>query len=93
MLQGQRDIKTVSRLIMSEIAPLINAQSGAFYINEPLGDAPLLRLIASYALSTPEVAQQFRSGEGLVGQCAVEKRRILLTEVPGDYMAINFGLG
>jgi HAMP domain-containing protein/CheY-like chemotaxis protein/signal transduction histidine kinase len=94
MLQGQRDIKTVSRLIMSEIAPLISAQSGAFYVSEPLGDEPSLRLIASYALSRRKSAQAvIRSGEGLVGQCAIEKRRILLTEVPGDYMQINSALG
>ena len=94
MLQGQRDIKTVSRLIMSEIAPLISAQSGAFYVSEPLGDEPSLRLMASYALSRRKSAQAvIRSGEGLVGQCAVEKRRILLTEVPGDYMQINSALG
>jgi HAMP domain-containing protein/signal transduction histidine kinase/CheY-like chemotaxis protein len=94
MLQGQRDIKTVSRLIMSEIAPLINAQAGAFYLNEPIGEEPLLRLIASYALSRRKAAQRLvHGGEGLVGQCVVEKRRVLLSEVPGDYMAINSGLG
>ncbi|HZY98227.1 MAG TPA: HAMP domain-containing protein [Candidatus Baltobacteraceae bacterium] len=94
MLQGQRDIKTVSRLIMSEIAPLIDAQAGAFYLNEPIGDEPLLRLIASYALSRRKAAQRLvHGGEGLVGQCVVEKRRVLLSEVPGDYMAINSGLG
>ncbi len=94
MLQGQRDIKTVSRVIMSEIAPLINAQTGAFYINEPIGDEPLLRLIASYAISRRKAAQRIvHAGEGLVGQCVVEKRRILLTEVPNDYLAINSGLG
>ncbi|HTU83220.1 MAG TPA: HAMP domain-containing protein [Candidatus Acidoferrales bacterium] len=94
MLQGQRDIKTVSRLIMSEIAPLVNAQTGSFYINEPLGEEPLLRLIASYALSRRKASQRIvHAGEGLVGQCVVEKRRILLTEVPPDYMAISSGLG
>ncbi|MBV8721383.1 MAG: response regulator, partial [Candidatus Eremiobacteraeota bacterium] len=94
MLQGQRDIKTVSRLIMSEIAPLIDAQAGAFYLNEPIGEEPLLRLIASYALSRRKAAQRLvHGGEGLVGQCVVEKRRILLGEVPGEYMAINSGLG
>ena len=92
MLQGQRDIKTVSRLIMSEIAPLVNAQTGAFYVNEPIGDEPSLRLIASYAISRRKSAQAIvRAGEGLVGQCVIEKRRILLTEVPGDYLADQFG--
>ncbi|HEY6484999.1 MAG TPA: HAMP domain-containing protein [Candidatus Cybelea sp.] len=94
MLQGQRDIKTVSRLIMSEIAPLIDAQTGAFYVNEPTAEEPLLRLIASYAISQRKSAAAIvRAGEGLVGQCVVEKRRILLTEVPGDYLAIGSGLG
>ncbi len=94
MLQGQRDIKTVSSLIMSEIAPLVNAQTGAFYLNEPAAKEPLLRLIASYALSKPKVETRIvRAGEGLVGQCVVDKRRILLTEVPGEYMPIASGLG
>ncbi len=94
MLQGQRDIKTVSRLIMSEIAPLIDAQTGAFYVNEPTAEEPLLRLIASYAISNRKSAAGIvRAGEGLVGQCVIEKRRILLTEVPGDYLAIGSGLG
>ncbi|HEV3092362.1 MAG TPA: HAMP domain-containing protein [Candidatus Cybelea sp.] len=94
MLQGQRDINTVSRLIMSEIAPLVNAQTGALYINDPTAEQPLLRLVASYALSKRRASvRNVPLGEGLVGQCAVEKRRILLTQVPADYLAIGSGLG
>ncbi|HEV2262041.1 MAG TPA: HAMP domain-containing protein [Candidatus Rubrimentiphilum sp.] len=94
MLQGQRDSKTVSRLIMSEIAPLVNAYSGAFYINDPVGEEQVLRLMASYALSKRKAAQRtIREGEGLVGQCLIERKRLLLTEVPSDYMAIGSGLG
>ncbi|HET7814279.1 MAG TPA: response regulator, partial [Candidatus Baltobacteraceae bacterium] len=93
MLQGQRDIKTVSRLIMSEIAPLVNAYSGAFYISDPAGDQEVLRLIASYALSKKKAAQRsVREGEGLVGQCLLEKKSLLITDVPGDYMTISSGL-
>ncbi len=94
MLQGQRDTKTVSRMIISEIAPLVNAYSGAFYVNEPIGDEQTLRLMASYAISKKKAAQRtIREGEGLVGQCLVERQRILLSEVPPDYMAIGSGLG
>ncbi|MBV9333420.1 MAG: response regulator, partial [Candidatus Eremiobacteraeota bacterium] len=94
LLQGQRDLKTVSRLIMSEIAPLVDAQAGALYVSEPAGDDAQLRLIASYAISKRKAAAAIvRPGEGLVGQCFLEKRRILLTEVPGDYIAIGSGLG
>jgi HAMP domain-containing protein/signal transduction histidine kinase/DNA-binding response OmpR family regulator len=94
MLQGQRDMKTVSRLIMSEIAPLVNAYAGAFYLTDPVTDQNTLRLVASYALSKRRSAQRsIRSGEGLVGQCLVEKQPILLNNVPADYMNISSGLG
>jgi HAMP domain-containing protein/CheY-like chemotaxis protein/signal transduction histidine kinase len=94
MLQGQRDIKTVSRLIMSEIAPLVNAHAGAFYLNEPVGDQQMLRLVASYALGRKKSAQRVvREGEGLVGQCVMEKQRILIDDVPADYMSVTSGLG
>ncbi|MDQ2663029.1 MAG: HAMP domain-containing protein [Candidatus Eremiobacteraeota bacterium] len=94
MLQGQRDIKTVSRLIMSEVTPLLNAHSGAFYINEPVGDQQVLRLTASYALSKRKSAQKVvRENEGLVGQCVLERAPILLSDVPADYMSVVSGLG
>ncbi|MBV8246496.1 MAG: response regulator, partial [Candidatus Eremiobacteraeota bacterium] len=95
MLQGQRDIKTVSRLIMSELAPLVNAHAGAFYLNEPIDeDQPVLRLIASYALSKrKQLARTIKVGEGLVGQVVIEKQRILLTEVPPEYMQVLSGIG
>jgi hypothetical protein len=94
MLQGQRDIKTVSRLIMSEIVPLVNAHTGAFYLSEPVGDQQVLRLIASYALNKKKGAQRtIREGEGLVGQVLLEGQRVLLTEVPGDYITVSSGLG
>jgi signal transduction histidine kinase/DNA-binding response OmpR family regulator/HAMP domain-containing protein len=95
MLQGQRDLLTVSRTVLSELAPLVNAQHGTFYINEiHNGDDGLLKLIASYAYKERKgLGQAFRYGEGLVGQCALEKESILLTQVPSDYIRINSGLG
>ena len=97
MLQGQRDLMTVSKLVLSELAPLINAAHGVFYIMD-LGkeDAqePRLRLLATYAYrERKNLAKEFKLGEGLVGQCAYEKERILLTNVPSDYVQINSGLG
>jgi signal transduction histidine kinase/CheY-like chemotaxis protein/HAMP domain-containing protein len=95
MLQGQRDLNTVSGLILSELARLISAQHGIFYTVD-LGnpEEPLLRYQAGYAAkSNGDVTPVFRLGEGLVGQCAVEKRPIMLDDVPGDYIAIASGLG
>ena len=57
-------------------------------------DEPVLKLLASYAYNQRKnLAQQFHVGEGLVGQCAFEKERILLTNVPSDYIEISSGLG
>ena len=93
MLQGQKDIKTVAKLIMSELAPLVNAQTGVFYLNEPVDDEPLLRFMAGFAAPRRKARTQFRTGEGLVGQCVYEKRRILVTNAPADYLEVTSGTG
>ncbi|HET8547069.1 MAG TPA: HAMP domain-containing protein, partial [Bryobacteraceae bacterium] len=94
MLQGQRDLLTVSRLVLSELVPLVGGQQGIFYINDSSKDEAVLRLIASYAYRERRwVANQFHHGEGLVGQCALEKERIVVTDVPPDYIKITSGLG
>jgi HAMP domain-containing protein/signal transduction histidine kinase len=95
MLQGQRDLRTVADLILTEAAPLVSAQYGAFYIVENReGEEPVLRMTAGYAVSASETAgKAFRWGEGLVGQCARDARRILLTTVPSGYIGIRSGLG
>jgi len=96
MLQGRRDLSTVSSMVLSELAPLVSAQHGVFYLMQDLGDGgeQVLRFQAGYGFKERKhLANQFRLGEGLVGQCALEKERILLTEVPSDYIQINSGLG
>jgi HAMP domain-containing protein/CheY-like chemotaxis protein/signal transduction histidine kinase len=94
LLQGQRDLITVSRTILSELAPLVSMQHGVFYLNESQDGEPEMRLIASYAYTQRKhLANKFRAGEGLVGQAALERQSILLTEVPADYVRISSGLG
>jgi signal transduction histidine kinase/ActR/RegA family two-component response regulator len=96
MLQGQRDLAAVSSMILSELAPLVSAQHGVFYsMTSPSdGGDPVLQFQAGYGYEERKhLSTVFRLGEGLVGQCAKEKKRILLTEVPGDYVRINSGLG
>lgn len=95
MLQGQRDLETVSKLILSELAPLVSAQHGVFYLMETNDhQAPYLKLISTYAYrERKHLGNRFQLGEGLIGQCALEKERILLTEVPADYIKISSGLG
>ncbi|HEY9800301.1 MAG TPA: HAMP domain-containing protein [Leptolyngbyaceae cyanobacterium] len=94
MLQGQRDLETVSKLILSELAPLVGAQHGVFYLMEGVEHQNYLKLLSTYAYrERKHLANRFQLGEGLVGQCALEKERILLTEVPSDYVKISSGLG
>jgi len=99
-LQGERDLMTVSNLVLSELAPLVGAQQGVFFMarleeDEDHGeDETVLELLASYAYKERKsLSNRFRLREGLVGQCAFEKQRILLTMVPSDYIRINSGLG
>jgi HAMP domain-containing protein/signal transduction histidine kinase/CheY-like chemotaxis protein len=94
MLQGQKDLLTVGRMILSELAPTVNAQHGVFYIMDGAGTDPVLKLLASYAFrERKSVSNRFRLGEGIVGQAAMEKERILLTSVPADYIQVASGLG
>ncbi len=94
MLQGQKDLLTVARLILSELAPVVNAQHGVFYMLRATEAPAKLALLASYAHERPgTVAEEFYLGEGLVGQCALERQKIMLANVPPDYIRISSGLG
>ncbi|HXE32584.1 MAG TPA: HAMP domain-containing protein [Verrucomicrobiae bacterium] len=92
MLQGQRDLSTVGRMLLSELAPLVNAQQGVIYQMET-DESSEMMLLSAYADDAPNGhARQLRVGEGLVGQCAAEKRRMLITEVPPQAVPIRSGL-
>ncbi|MEA2192137.1 MAG: hypothetical protein QOI73_2258, partial [Solirubrobacteraceae bacterium] len=95
LMQGQRDLATVTRLIMSEISPLVSAQHGAFFLTETTDDGNSeLRLIASYGYQRRKtVSNRFKFGEALVGQAALEKSSILITDAPPDYVKVTSGLG
>jgi len=92
MLQGQRDLTTVGRLLLSELAPLVNAQQGVIYRME-VDNSPGMALLSSFA-DNGENGHKKRLdlGEGLVGQCAAEKRRMLITEMPPHAVPIRSGL-
>src|SRR5437773_3718380 len=94
MLQGQRNMKTVAKMVLSELAPLVEAQQGVFYVNNGDDDEPLMKLLGGYAYNKRKsLANTFHLGEGLVGQCMLEKERILVTDVPSNYVQISSGLG
>jgi HAMP domain-containing protein/CheY-like chemotaxis protein/GAF domain-containing protein len=94
MLQGQRDMTTVSQMVLSELAPLVDAQQGIFYVNNSNNGQPLMRLLGSYAFTERKnLSNEYKPGQGLVGQCIIERERILLTNVPDNYIHISSGLG
>ena len=94
MLQGQRNLEKVARMILSELAPLVDAQQGVFYLMDFENEQQILKLLGSYAYQERKnLSNKFRLGEGLVGQCALEKQKIILTDVPSDYIHISSGLG
>jgi HAMP domain-containing protein/CheY-like chemotaxis protein/signal transduction histidine kinase len=92
MLQGQRDLVTVGQLLLSELVPLVGAHQGVIYQMD-LVDEPHLKLLASYANATDVgYPAQLQIGSGFIGQCAVEKRRILVTDIPHDAVPIGSAL-
>jgi signal transduction histidine kinase/DNA-binding response OmpR family regulator/HAMP domain-containing protein len=96
MMQGQRDLSTVGKMLLSELAPLVNAHQGSIYHNRQTADhqANELVLLSAYAQSANvELSRTVALGEGLVGQCAVENRRQLLTDVPAGYVRVSSSLG
>ena len=94
MLQGQRDLTNVGRMVLSELCPVVDAQQAEFYVLDSR-DEPKLTLLANFAANgTGDIGKQIDLGQGVLGQCALEKRKIVLNDLPDDYMvAISSGLG
>ncbi len=89
MLQGQRDLSTVGQMLLAELVPLVDAHQGVIYQME-IDQAPRLRRLASYANAQENGYPQYiGSGEGFIGQCAVDRRRILVTNVPSDAVPVG----
>ena len=94
MLQGHRDLEVVAELIMEELAPLLGAQHGTFFLTEDWGGERRLRLIAGYGLHADKNAPiYYRIGQSLIGQVAKSKRPVVVDDIPEGYIKISSGLG
>ncbi|MEO7652426.1 MAG: response regulator, partial [Bryobacteraceae bacterium] len=94
MTQGQRDLLTVAHLLLSELTPLVGAHCGTFYISDTGEHSGELKFMTGYACTGGDsVPARFKPGEGLVGECAQQKKRILVENVPKDYIKIRSSLG
>src|SRR6185503_12687498 len=82
------------QMVLSELAPLVDAQQGVFYVNNSDNGDSVMRLLGGYAYNKRKnLANEFAPGESLVGQCMLEKERILVTNVPANYVQVKSGLG
>ncbi len=82
MLQGQRDLATVGRMLLSELAPLVSAQNGVIYLVNT-ETSPSLGLLAAFADDSNQGhPDHLDMGQGLIGQCAADGKRMLLTQMP-----------
>ncbi|MFN0100789.1 MAG: HAMP domain-containing protein [Bryobacteraceae bacterium] len=94
MMQGQRDLLTVAETLLSELTPVVGAQVSTFYLSETQDDRTVLKLVAGYGYELDNaVPLQFHLGQSLIGQCAREKQRLLINDVPDGYLRINSSLG
>ncbi|MDP2032623.1 MAG: HAMP domain-containing protein, partial [Polaromonas sp.] len=94
MLQGQRELNTVGKLLLSELALLVHAHQGTVYHCSGTVSDGEMTLLSSYAQAgSVKLADTISLGEGLVGQCAVEKRRILIADAPSDFVTVASSLG
>ncbi|MDE1929968.1 MAG: HAMP domain-containing protein [Alphaproteobacteria bacterium] len=93
MLQGQRDLAAVGRMLLTELAPLVDAQNGVIYLVDAAdGGESRLMLLSAYADSGPAGhPERLRLGEGLIGQCAADARRKLIADLSDDAVAIDIG--
>ncbi|SJZ64568.1 HAMP domain-containing protein [Novilysobacter spongiicola] len=95
MMQGQRDLITLGSMLLSELAPLVNAHQGLMYVvdDDESGEAPRLRQLASYAhTGSAQGRHTLEFGEGLVGQCAAQARMIVIEDVEPGSVQIRSGL-
>lgn len=91
---GVEDLQTLADSFITKITPIVGASYGLFYIKEEQRNQQGLSKLAAYAFNNQEIGlENILLGEGLVGQCALENKIILVSEVPDDYIKISSGIG
>jgi len=91
-MQSVTSFAELPQVLFSQVAPLLQIGQGVFYVHEE--ESRRLRLLGSYAFRERKTLQQyFELGQGLVGQCAMERSTIILTQPPPDYIRIGSSLG
>src|SRR5690606_9905354 len=93
-MRGEQDLLALSKNIISYLTRYLNAQIGVIYLTEKTNEKKLLRMAGSYAFTQRKsLKTTFEFGESLVGQAALEKEAIILSNIPEEYITISSGLG
>lgn len=93
--QSSGTVEDFSYSILRELLQYVDANVGALFLQvEEPDKASYYKLTASYAYQVRKYAsKEIMLGEGLVGRCALEAKRIYLTDLPEGYITISSGLG
>jgi len=92
-MQGQRDLYSVAEMLLSELAPLVGAQQGIIYVATESAEGPRLKQVAAYADSAPPGSpREYAFNEGLIGQCARERKALRISDVPANSIRISSGI-
>jgi PAS domain S-box-containing protein len=93
LLQGHRDVSSVGRLLLCELTRLIDAQLGVIYRTETEKGASYLKVVAAYADDDGRLyCERIPLGTGPIGQCAIDNRRILVTQMPTHAAPTGFAM-
>jgi two-component system, chemotaxis family, sensor kinase CheA len=88
------NVTMLAEMLITKLVPMVGASYGVFYVKEVEESQLYLKRISAYAsLDESKDYTRVRFGEGLIGQCALEKRSILLNNVPEHYVKIRSGTG
>lgn len=96
ILQEEKDdINELSKTLVSHLVNYLGAnQAGIFVVNDENAEDQYLELTGAYAYERDKhIEMKVQKGEGLIGQCWLEKKRIFMTDIPDSYINITSGLG
>jgi len=92
--QGISVITKLAETFLSEMAQKTQSSLGAFYVRETTEDDIQFVKKAAFADTSTGVGKDsFKLGQGLIGQCALEKKILIYKDIPDEFRLIGTGLG